>query len=231
MPDSAREEAIAQKILASMTDEDWENLGKIGEELADEDRTQVNAQDQAPEDSTEEKDTSQTEDKPTEPYMAFASKDEAQKWLDDQLKERLERKDRQAAEAKAKAERDAAKKALEDQEKYKELYEAEQQRVAELEGKLEPLSALEEKHQSYVSTVEGIANQRMESLNLPKGVKTLVEKMEPAERLAWFQENEADFSGSTETIPASPNGDDPATTPEADQAAREEQKAYTFSSF
>jgi DNA repair exonuclease SbcCD ATPase subunit len=223
---------LPSEVLQDLTEDDWRAINEIGEELADSEATNAKPQDeqQTPEDSTEEKETSQTEEK-SEPFMQFNSKDEAQKWLDEQLKERLERKDRQAAEAKAKAEREAAKKALEDQEKYQELYTAENQRVQELEEKLGNYESLEEKHSTYVETVEQIANQRMESLRLPKGVKTLVENMEPASRLQWMQENEEDFSGSTETIPASPNGDDPTTTTEQDEKARQESAAYTASTF
>lgn len=233
MTEADRNEAIAQAIMADMTDEDWENLNKIGEGLADEDRTQVNSEDQNTEDSTEGNDSnenSQTEEN-TQPFMQFGSKEELDAYINEKTEGRIARERRKASEAKERAEREAARKALEDQQKFEELYKTEQQRAQELEEKLGTYEELEEKHSTYVSTVESIANQRMESLNLPKGVKSLVEKMEPAERLQWFQENEQDFSGSTETIPASPNGDDPGATPEADEKARRENEAYTYGTF
>jgi DNA repair exonuclease SbcCD ATPase subunit len=143
-----------------------------------------------------------------------------QAYIDDALKGRIEREQTKAAKDREKAEKEAARKALEDQEKFRELYEAEKTERERLESESERLSSLEEAHSTYKDTVASIADARMESLNLPKGVKALVEGMEPAERLSWLQENEADFSGSTETVPESPNGTDNFSSPEADEKAR-----------
>ena len=163
--------------------------------------------------------------------MQFGSKKELDEYIEERLKGRLERQNRKATEEKEKAEREARKKALEDQEKYQELYEAEAKRTAELEAKVESLSPYEEQVSTYRETVESFANARMESLNLPRGVKSLVERMEPKERLDWITENEADFSGTTETIPPAPNGDDSGSTPEADEAAKRESQLHAIRTF
>lgn len=221
---------LPSEVLADLDEKDWQVINQIGEALAEESAKAQAEDQQTPEDSTEGQEEAQTEETPTEttagpkaePYMAFASKDELQEFIDERLNGRLERERNKATKDREKAQRDAKTQALKDQENYRELYEAEQARVEELEAETERLSGLEETHSTYKDTVSGIADARMEALNLPKGVKALVEGMEPADRLSWLQENEADFSGATETVPESPNGEDTFSSPEADEKARAE---------
>ena len=240
MPDQPNE-ALAEKILESMTDQDWQAFSEIGEELAKEEAKAQETQENS-DDSTEEKesqDTSQTEETSpdkSEPWKSFQSEAEFNKWLESPegspwLKSRLQREKDKRERAEAKARRDAEEAAAEQNQEYQTLAEKRAERIKELEADLERLSPYEEQVSTYRETVESFANARMESLNLPRGVKALVERMEPKERLDWITENEADFSGTTETIPPAPNGDDSGSTPEADEAAKREAAVHTMRTF
>lgn len=238
-------EALAQKIMESMSEDDWTALNAIGEELAGEEKNaKANAkagnlaEQEKAEDSTEEKETSQkTEEEKdsssAEAYISFKSKEEFQKAIDSRLKDRLEREERKRKDAADKARREAEEKAAEQNQEFETLAKSRAERIAALEAELEAKQGLEEKNQAYASTLEAHAASRMEALNLKAGIKTLLSQMDVKERLDWLNENEADFAldSTREAIPPSPVADPNGSTPEADEAARREAALQTIRTF
>lgn len=79
-----------------------------------------------------------------EPFISFKTKDEFQKAIDDRLKERLARKDKEREEAEAKAKRDAEREALKQKEEFKTLSETQEKELGELRPTKERYDQLSE---------------------------------------------------------------------------------------
>lgn len=211
------------------TDKEWQGLVEVLGPVADtvDDKfveEQAKDEEGKPDDSTEGSEGKDAKDSKEEaPFKAFKSKKELEDYMDNAFSERFERVKTKNEREKREAEEEAKRQALKDQEKYKELYEAEQERIESLESRVKELEPLEESNSNYRSTLDSYAKAQIDELELPRGVTKLLDGMDPQEKLDWLTENKTDFA-ATETIPEGEAPDD-SGSPEADEKAREEYGA------
>jgi len=201
------------------TAQDWQELVEVLGPVADKVDNEFVAE-QAAGENTDDSAGNQEDNKPEEqsaPFMTFSSKEEYDKHVEDQLKDRLARKDRKSKEEREKAEAEARRKALEDQQKYQELYENEAvPKIQALEGQVEKLERYEEVVSNYSQSL-------IDQLTLPKGVVKLLDKMDPIERLEWYTENSADFAEPPSVpVPGQEEIDGSGISAEKDQQIRQD---------
>ena len=202
--------------------------------MTEEDRTQVTPED-APKAPPEEAKTE-------EPFKAFTSKEEHDKYIEGILRERLERKDRKAQEEREKAEREAREKALSDQEDWKRLAEERTNTIDEKEKKIEELSAFEtatdlanERVQLLEERLQGLISPQLERVD--ELYRPFVESMPVEEQAEWLEKNAEKLGGvGTNGSPGErPSGSRPTGRPapvpraEQDKEARESQRVARVS--
>lgn len=141
--------------------------------------------------------------------ITFATQADLQKYIDDTLKDRLEREQRKtekaAAAAKAKAEADA----LKEQGKFQELAEQQAKELAELAPLRDQLETEKAETERYKSIVTAMLESQRASLPAP--IIALLDRLEPPDQLEWINANAAELTGKDGDtklgIKASPKGD------------------------
>lgn len=207
------------------TDKEWQDvvevLGPVADTVDDKFVEEQAKDEGEPDSPAEEPDGKDAKDSKEEaPFKAFQSKKELDDYMDNAFSERFERVQRKNDREKEEAEAAAKREALKDQEKYKELYETEQERIQSLEARVKELEPLEESNSNYRNTLDSYAQAQINELELQPGVVKLLDGMDPQEKLDWLTENKADFA-ATDTIPEGEQPDS-SGSPEADEKAREE---------
>lgn len=116
------------------------------------------------------------------------------------LKERLKREQEKAAAAAERARQEAAEQALAEQQKFQELAEKRGSRVAELEPQVEALTA-------EVEALRGAVQAQLDAARegLPEHVTILLDKLPPAEQLAYIAANREKLVGGRGTVPPTPD--------------------------
>lgn len=149
-----------------------------------------------------------------------AGKTFTQAELDALIAERLKRQ-KTAFEAQQQKQKDEAEqRTLAEQQQFKELAQKHEARVKELE----PL-------QSEVETLRAVVQQQLDvaKKDMPKHITALLDKMAPADQLAWIAENKAEL-----TKPAALDinaGNKGASVSKQDRIAEEKQRLARNSNF
>lgn len=119
--------------------------------------------------------------------LTFESEEAEQKYLDEKLKERLARKERQAEERERKAREEAEAKALEESQQWQKLAEKRQAQIAELEKRVAELEASEGPAKRNADALKKHVEAQL--TGVPEHIQTLLARMEPAEQLEWLTAN------------------------------------------
>lgn len=154
----------------------------------------------------------------------------SQKEVDEIVKARLARKEKELETAAEKAKADAEEKALKDQEKYKELAEKFEKDLVDERTKLTELSTLPEK----LERTEGALKKLLETQRkgLPDHLIKLLDKMDPVDQLEYIAENKEVLFKAGDAPPKTPKGGgDKKPTEEELKAAKESAARYTQSRF
>lgn len=132
--------------------------------------------------------------KDEKPFLAFASKEEHDQYLETTLKTRLERKDRKLAEEKEATERAAREKALEEQGEFKSIAEQKQETIVEKDAtisekdtRIAELEATTVELTPHRESNEARAKEMME--NVSEAVKELLEDKDPLKQLDWLDKH------------------------------------------
>lgn len=151
----------------------------------------------------------------------------SQEELDRIIAERLEREreknKRESEEAKNKAEEKARKDALKDQEKFKELYEAESQSVAEKEQRIAELQQTSERLTTIEGLLESMVKSQMDALD--KSYKELLSDMPIERRVKWLKDNPELVGTKPVGSPRTPTPQPPKRGKEQDEAAQGARQA------
>ncbi len=189
------------------------------------------------EDPPDEDPPEDNDDKPEQPFKAFASRKEHDAYVEAALKERLERKDKKLAEEKAETERLAREKALKDQEDWKKLagehaetIEQKNGRISELEQIAEERNMLQTRVTDLEDRLKGVMKPRLEAV--PELFRPFVESMTVEEQAKWLEDNAEKIETNGEQRPrgSRPTGQPRRETnadTDAAKGAREGQRAVS----
>jgi hypothetical protein len=168
------------------------------------------------------------------PPITFESEEKLQAYIDDKLKERLERAqrsaDKKAQEAREQAAADAAAKNGE----WQKLAESREGKIKELSAQVETITSLQEKADKYEKALK--AHLDTQRTGLPAHVLVLLDKLDPVEQLEYIAKNHDALAApaqkrSNGVPPTPPAGDLGELTAEEQQRAREEQRRHMRSNF
>lgn len=215
--------------------EDWDSLVEVLDPVAkdvDENYVDEQVKDEGNPENPAEEESSNTdsseEDKPPEPDLSkYVSKDR----VEELIRERLEREKESAQKKQAEAERKAAREALAKNQEFEELAKTQAEELEALRAQLSEKEELETSLSTYRERVGNSVRGRVEKLNLPQGVAKLLENMDPAEQQDWLDENEGDFSHSTQRVPEGETPTEDGLPPEVDEEARLQEQNYAFNDF
>lgn len=151
---------------------------------------------------------------PTPETITFRTPAELQAYIDNALKERLEREkkktDKATAEAREQAEAEAAKKNGE----WQKLAETRETKIKEQATQIETLTQVQEKAERYEKALK--AHLDTQRAGLPAHVTLLLDKLDPAEQLEYIAANRAALLPAQPPVtpPGGPgNGKPPAGVP------------------
>lgn len=163
------------------------------------------------------------------PFATFKTEADLQAAIDNRVKERLDRAQRQADEKAKAAAEEATAKALKDNAQFKELSEKQQQALLEKETSLVQTKAqfetVTQERDRYKSVLEEHVKERR--AGLPDSITVLLDKLDPVEQMAWLTKNAATLggNGNREGVPATPRQQGNQTEAQKQKA---QEKATSF---
>lgn len=121
--------------------------------------------------------------------ITFANKQELQQYINDALKDRLARKDREREEAEAKARKKAEEDALEQQQEFKTLADKRAERILDLEAQVGTLEQITSERDEMQAALRGYLDKERDGL--PEHILSLLDDLSPVKQLAWISANRA----------------------------------------
>lgn len=120
----------------------------------------------------------------------------------------------EASEKKAREEAEAA--ALAEQQKFKELADQRQGKIAELEGKVAELEQVRARADKF----EAALKAQLEGLRkgLPPHILELLDSKDPADQLTWLAKNQEQLGGGNGRVPATPRANGQSADQKVDAA-------------
>lgn len=147
--------------------------------------------------------------------ITFASQKDLQKYIDDALKERLEREKRKREEAEAKARKEAEEKALEQQQEFKQLADKRAERILDLEGQIGTLEQITSERDELQTALTGYLDKERDGL--PEHILSLLDDLPPVKQLAWISANRTQLGKNGRGIDPTPRGQSDPRIPDEEK--------------
>lgn len=162
------------------------------------------------------------------PFATFKTEADLQAAIDNRVKERLERAQRQADEKAKAAAEEAAAKALKDNAQFKELSEKQAKAILDKEAALATATTrtetLTQERDKYKTALEAHVKERRNGL--PDHITALLDVLDPVAQLEWLTKNAEKLGGNNrEGVPATPRPQGNQTEAQRQQA---QEKAKSF---
>lgn len=156
-------------------------------------------------DQVTDKNAGDGKDKPDKPTAKVSFSAEQQAEVDRIVKDRLDRERKKSEETAEKARKKSEEDALSQNKQFEELANTRQGKIVELEKKLQENETVASALQQYKEVVAGIVKNQV--ANLPKPVKSLIEKMDPLEQMQYLVKNAKELNIEIKPVPPTDTDD------------------------